>query len=118
LKPTAPPGQAAGAYGFCRSSLDDIPAEGSDIYRIAQGTILRRYKVMVIYRGTTRLALNDDYDFVQLRYPDGTLADEVFWERDPGVDYSISRNGAGPGAPIVARMPTELPVGRLPSPRP
>ena len=59
-----------------------------------------------MFCSTTRLALNDDYDFVQLRYPDGSLAHEVMWDHDPGRDVSISRNGDGPLAFSYDWLPT------------
>lgn len=86
--------------------LDDIPAAGSDFFHIHLGTIIPPHKVMVFLRDTTHLALNDDYDFVQLRYPDGSLVDEVFWDHDPGPDASISRDAAGPGAFSFDWLPT------------
>ena len=87
-------------------NLDDIPGAGSGVFRIHDGTIIEPGKVLVMFRSVSGLALNDDYDLVQLRYPDGELADEVGWEKDPGVDYSISRNGAGPGAFSYDWLPT------------
>lgn len=64
--------------------LDGIPAEGSPIFRVHLGTVIGPHKVLTMLRGTTRLALNDDYGFVQMRYPDGNLADQAKWDGGAG----------------------------------
>ncbi|MBI3362416.1 MAG: hypothetical protein HY023_15050, partial [Chloroflexi bacterium] len=67
------------------------------IFTIHLGTIIKARHVLAFFRSVTKLALNDDYDLAQLRFPDGLLADEVLWAKDPGEDYSISRLSSAPG---------------------
>ena len=93
--------------------LDDIPAAGSRIFHIYQGTIIGPHKVLVMFRGVTHLALNDDYDFVQLPYPDGELVDAMLntLKTPPPAPAEVRRAAAGrtildnpPFQPYVVRM--------------
>ena len=94
--------------------LDDIPGAGSGIFPIHDGTIIEPGKPLVMVRSVTRLALNGDYDLVQLRYPDGELADEVGWEKDPVAWTIRSAATVGGWARPGASPPPLAPLGVAP----
>jgi len=70
--------------------LDDASG-GSSPYFIPLGTILQPGAFMAFFKSTTDLALNDDGDSVRLLHPDGSIADEVTYDRDPKENVSWAR---------------------------
>lgn len=70
--------------------LDDA-AGGSAPYTFPPGAQLPPGGLLVLHRGDSGLALNNDGDSVRLLTPDGRLVDEMAFSRNPGVNVSWAR---------------------------
>ncbi|MCS6844843.1 MAG: lamin tail domain-containing protein, partial [Caldilineales bacterium] len=100
--------------------------EGSPVFTIPAGTVIAPRGFVVFYRSQTRIALNNEGDWVRLLRPDGTVVEAVEY---PGSrkDQAHSKTVDGgtqwtrdyppsPGAPNrPAPTPTPTPPGPLPS---
>jgi hypothetical protein len=106
-------------------SLDDA-AGGSSPHVFPSGTSLAPGAFLVFYKGTTGIALNDDGDSARLLYPDGSVADEQVYTKDPKTNRSWIRlpDGSGwradgdptPGGRNRAIVPTPHPLENTPVP--
>ena len=70
--------------------LDDLANGGSSPYQIEATTILSAHGYAVFYRRQTKLALNNNGDWVRLLAPGGQVVDVVSYGRSPGYDRSYS----------------------------
>ncbi|MFQ5885639.1 MAG: lamin tail domain-containing protein [Anaerolineae bacterium] len=85
------------AQGLGGWLLDDVADGGSAPYTIPLGMVIEARGFLVLFKGETGVALNDDGDTVRLLRPDGSLADEFGYARSPGYDRSFSRTVDGGG---------------------
>jgi hypothetical protein len=60
-------------------------------YLIGLGTLVPPGGYVVLYHRQTGLTLNNDADTLNLRRPDGTLADAYVYDKGPGYDISLCR---------------------------
>ena len=70
--------------------LDDAPG-GSAPYFIPPGTIIQPGALMVFFKDATGVILNDVGDTARLLHPEGTVADERTYTRNPGTNVSWAR---------------------------
>ena len=100
--------------------LDDIAAGGSTPYVVPSGAILQPGGFLMLFRGRTGVALNNDGDTVRLLGPDAAEVDTFAYAK-PKNDRSYSRatDGDGawtetyppsPGRSNVAATPTPTPT--------
>ena len=74
-------------------ALDDEDG-GSQVYVFPEGTMIDPLSYIVFERRDTKIALNNDADAVRLFFPDGSVAEEVLYDRPPeGASYAADENG-------------------------
>lgn len=86
--------------------LDDQPEGGSPPYAFPDHAIISPTGFYLVFRRDSGLALNNDADQVLLLCPDGTVADQVAWERLPGLDQTLGRWPDGDGPWTEALIPS------------
>ena len=97
-------------------ALDDLAGGGSAAYRIPPGTFLQPGGFLLLFRGQTGVALNNDADTARLLGPDGAEVDAFAYAKPRSdASYSRSTDGGGdwtdayppsPGRPNVPAAPT------------